>query len=578
MRQRRHVGMVVAAALVLAACSGSSGDGNEAGSPDGPGVPAPPPPGEPRPGPGPIRFVDVAAQAGLDFRQGAFRWGVTPDPVAMTGSGVCWLDYDGDGWLDLYAVNSYADDQASQYEDAGGLPRSALFHNEEGTFVDVSEGSGADRDGRGTGCVAADFDRDGRTDLYVTGADAGALLWNEGDGKFREAAEAAGAPAAGWYAGAAAGDVDGNGWPDLFVAGYANTDSPIEGATQGFPNTYTGVRDLLYLNEGPDHAGDIRFREVGQAAGLEVANFDYGLGAVFSDLEADGDLDLFVANDTKPDRLYDNVPWPGGAAADPAGIGFRFEELAARAGVADPGAGMGVAEADYDADGLDDLFVTNARGQVHGAFHGQESEQVSPSFADVRRSLGPDLGASTGWGVSWADLDLDTDLDLVVANGAIPVTDLAGDAEPVQVFAQGDGARFADMGADAGLGALGPLLARGSAVADYDNDGDLDVAVTTVGGALALLQNQATTGNWLEVDLAGVVPGAVVSVTLPDGRTLTREVHAGSSYLSSEDPRAHVGLGDAGEARRVTVTWPDGDESRVDGVAANQRLVVDRPR
>jgi hypothetical protein len=203
---------------------------------------------------------------------------------------------------------------------------------------------------------------------------------------------------------------------------------------------------------------------------------------------------------------------------------------------------------------------------------------VSPSFTDVRKTLGPDFGASTGWGVSWADLDLDTDLDLVVANGAIPVTDLAGDAQPFQVFSQGDGARFSDVGPDAGLGAVGPLLARGSAVADYDNDGDLDVAVTTVGGALKLLQNQATTGNWLEVDLGGVVPGAVVSVTLPDGRTLTREVHAGSSYLSSEDPRAHVGLGDAGEARKVTVTWPGGDETRVDGVAANQRLVVERPR
>src|SRR5262245_31219187 len=197
MRRRRHAGTVVrigvAAALVLAACSsGSSGDGNGA-SPDGPSEPAPPPPAEPRPGPGPVRFVDVAAQAGLDFRQGAFRWGMTPDPVAMTGSGVCWLDYDGDGWLDLYAVNSYADEQASQFEDQGGLPRSALFHNEEGRrFVDVSDGSGADLDGRGTGCVAADFDRDGRTDLYVTGADAGALLWNEGGGKFREGAEAAG--------------------------------------------------------------------------------------------------------------------------------------------------------------------------------------------------------------------------------------------------------------------------------------------------------------------------------------------------------------------------------------------------
>ena len=564
----------LALGLLAVACT-SSPSGPE---PPGAGPPAPPPPSAPRPGPGPIAFVDAAAGAGLDFRHGAFRWQVTADTVAMSGSGVCWLDYDGDGWLDLYAVNSHARAEAARWEEAGGLPRNALFHNRSGRFADVSEGSGADLDGRGTGCVAADFDRDGRTDLYVTGADAGALLWNEGDGTFREGAEAAGAPAVGWYAGAAAGDVDGDGWTDLFVAGYANTHSPVAGSTQGFPSTYTGVRDLLYLNEGRSGEGGATFREVGVEAGLEVATADYGLGALLSDLEGDGDLDLFVANDARPDRLYGNVAWPGGAEADPAGLGFRFEELAARAGVADPGAGMGVAGADYDGDGRDDLFVTNARGQVHGVFRGQESAAVHPSFTDVRRELGPDLGSATGWGVSWADLDLDTDLDLLVANGAIPVTEGAADREPFQVFAQGEGARFGDVGDAAGLGAVGPLAARGSAAADYDNDGDLDVAVTTVGGPLVLLENQATSGNWLEVDLGAAVPGATVTVTLPGGRTLTREIHAGSSYLSSEDPRAHVGLGDAAEVSRVVVAWPGGGETRITDVAVNQRLVVERPR
>ena len=569
----RRAVAALAAGLLAVACT--SGEGEDRSEPEPGPAPADPRPGEPE-----IAFVDVAEDAGLDFRHGAFRWEVTTDPVAMTGSGVCWLDYDGDGWLDLYAVNAYASEERQRWEDEGGLPRSALFHNVEGRFVDVSADSGADLDGRGTGCVAADFDRDGNTDLYVTGGDAGALLWNEGDGTFREGAEEAGVPAVGWYAGAAAGDVDGNGWPDLFVAGYANTDSPVEGATQGFPNTYTGVRDLLYLNEGEAEDGRVTFREVGMAAGLEVAAFDYGLGALFSDLEGDGDLDLFVANDTKPDRLYDNVPWPGGVEADPAGLGFRFEELAARAGVADPGAGMGVAEADFDGDGRDDLFVTNARGQVHGVFRGQESELTDPSFLDVREDLGPDLGAATGWGVTWADLDLDTDLDLLIANGAIPVTDLRRSAEPLQVFgnltAQGEEAHYDDVGADAGLDDVGPVLARSSAVADYDNDGDLDAVVGTVGGPLVLLQNQASTGNWLQVDV-GAVPGTTVAVTLPDGRTLTRQVQAGSSFVSSEDPRAHVGLGDATEAQRVVVTWPGGEETTLDDVAANQLVVVEQP-
>jgi ASPIC and UnbV/FG-GAP-like repeat len=577
----RRAVAALAVGLLLAACSSDpAGRGDDASS-----RAAPPPlaaaTADSRPGPTGIELVDVAAEVGLDFRQGAFHWGVSPEPAAMQGAGVCWLDYDADGWLDLFAVNSYAEREAGRWEEAGGLPRSALFHNVEGEFVDVSDGSGADIAIQGNGCVAADFDLDGHTDLYVTGAESGALLWNEGDGTFTEGAEEAAAPAIGWYAGAAVGDVDGNGWPDLFVAGYANLDSPITGATQGFPNTFTGVRDLLYLNQGRADGARVSFREVGMEAGLEVANFEYGLGALFSDPDGDGDLDLYVANDTKPDRLYDNVPWPGGARADTDGLGFRFEELAGKAGVADPGAGMGVAGADYDADGREDLFVTNARGQVHGVFHGEVSDKVDPSFADVRDDLGIDLGAATGWGVSWGDLDLDTDLDLVVANGDVPVTDLAGDAEPVQVFgsqeAQGSAAAYEDVGAAAGLTDVGPLLARGSATADFDNDGDLDVAVGTIGGPLALLENRAAAGNWLEVALDGFFPGAMISVSLADGRELTRELQAGSSYLSSEDPRAHFGLGDSAEVSKLVVRWPGGDVTTLDDVAAN-RVVVVEPR
>lgn len=528
-----------------------------------------------------VRFADVAGEAGIDFHQGAFRWGVTPDPAAMMGGGVCWLDYDGDGWLDLFAVNSYALAESERWQEEGGLPRSALFHNEQGRFVDVSQGSGADLALRGSGCVAADFDLDGRTDLYVTSATVGSLLWNEGDGTFTEGAEPAGVQAFGWYAGAAVGDVDRNGWPDLFLAGYANTNAPIEGATQGFPNTSLGVRDLLYLNDGPGDSDRVTFREVGAEAGLEVVNFEYGLGAEMADLDRDGDLDIYLANDTKPNRLYDNVPWPGGVDADPAGLGFRFEELAGRSGTADPNAGMGVAEGDYDGDGLPDLFVTNARGQVHAAYHGEVSDLVSPSFTDARATLGADLGGSTGWGVSWGDLDLDTDLDLFMVNGDLPVKDLAADAEPLQALgnlsAQGKPGLFDDVSDATGLGTIGPLLARGSAVADYDNDGDLDVAINSIGGPLVLLQNSGTGRNWLEVSLEGFHPGAVVTVVLPGGRELVREVHAGGSYLSSEDPRSPFGLGAAGAVPKVIVRWPSGERTVLEDVAVNQILDVEEP-
>ncbi len=533
------------------------------------------------PTPDVVELTDVAAGVGLAFQQGAFRWDVSPDPGAMLGGGVCWLDFDGDGWLDLYAVNSYALAEAGRWEDQGGLPRNALFHNEQGTFVDASAASGTDLAMRGNGCVAADFDMDGYTDLYVTASDEGALLWNEGDGTFTEGAAAAGVETFGWHAAAAVGDVNGDDLPDLFVAGYADLDNPVEGTSLGFPNTYFGVRDLLFLNRGPADGGRVAFEEVGAQAGLEVVGFEYGLGALFSDLDRDGDLDLYVANDTKPNRLYDNVPWPGGADADPAGIGFRFEELAAKAGVADPNAGMGVAEGDFNDDGLPDLFVTNGRGQVHAAYTQQTSDLVDPSFADVRSDLGLPLTGSVGWGVSWADLDLDTDLDLLIVNGDIPVTDLAADAQPVQALgnltAQGASGRFEDLGEVVGLGELGPLLGRGSAAADYDNDGDLDIAINSIGGRLVLLESSGALGNWLEVGLEGFVPGTVITAILPDGRELVRETFAGSSYLSSEDPRAHFGLGTAGTLSRLIVRWPDGQETILDDVAANQILSVEPP-
>src|SRR5215217_2633130 len=543
-----------------------------------------PPAAEARPyRPGPpelaaVRLEDVAGRVGLGFRQGAFRFGVSNDPVAMMGGGLCWIDYDRDGWLDLYVVNSYAETQLDRWQKQGGPPRSALFHNVEGRFVDVSDRSGADLAVRGNGCVAADFDRDGWTDLYVTTASHGALLWNEGDGTFSEGAKAAGADAFGWHTGAAVGDVNGDGWPDLFVAGYADLNSPVENATQGFPGNYAGVRDLLFLSNGESDAGRVTFREVGIEAGLEAARFAYGLGAVFSDFDRDGDLDLYVANDTNPNRLYENVPWPGGADVDPAGLGFRFDERAASAGVADPNAGMGIAAADYDGDGRNDLFVTNARRQAHAAYRSEPLSASTPSFVDTRAEFeGAFDGRLTGWGVSWADLDLDTDLDLLLANGAIPVTSVKKDAEPIQLVesraAQGVPGGFQDASATVGLDSIPPTVGRGSAAADYDNDGDVDVALSSVGGRLELLRNSAQTGNWLEVAVRGFEPGTEVTAVLPD----RRELESGSSYLSSEDPRLHFGLGEARRVRELVVRVPARPETRLDDVAANQVVDVEPP-
>jgi hypothetical protein len=527
----------------------------------------------------PIRFTNVAEAVGLDFQHGAFRWEVSADPVAMMGGGLCWLDFDRDGWLDLFVVNSYAVAEAGKWEAAGGLPRSALFRNVGGRFTDVSSASGANLALRGNGCVAADFNLDGWPDLYLTTARFNALLWNNGDGTFTEGAEAAGVDAYGWQSSAVVGDLNADGWPDLFVAGYVDINNRIPEATLGFPNTYLGQRDLLFISEGVSPSGYPTFREVGQTVGLETDNFEYGLGALLTDLDGDGDLDLYIANDTNPNRLYENVPWPGGREADPEKIGFRFKEWGGPAKVDDNNSGMGIAGGDYNNDGRFDLFITNLGQQLHTAYLNQTAGG-GLSFRNTTGELGiRDIGVGrTGWGTTWADFDLDTDLDLMVVNGSVPVIDPLADAQVAQLFgnltAQGQAGQFEDITDSTGLDEVGPLLGRGGAVADFNNDGDLDMAVNTIGGRLALLENSRAAGNWLEVQLDGFNPGAIVTAVLPDGRELRREVHAGSSYLSTEDPRCHFGLGSANEVSELRIRWPNGEETRLGIIAANQIVVV----
>ena len=510
---------------------------------------------------------DVAASVGLDFRQGSFRYGTdSGDVTAMMGGGLCWLDYDGDGWLDLYVVNSYSQADAARWNAAGGLPQSRLYHNVHGRFEDVTAKTHTGLTLRGSGCVAADFDGNGTTDLLVTAAAYDpqrnaydALLWNNGDGTFTEDAKAAGIDQPGWHTGAAAADVNGDGRLDLFVAGYTDVNHPIPGSEAGFPADHGAVRDLLYLNEGGkgEHP---RFREVGRAAGLEPHGLDHGLGAVFTDVNGDGRPDLYVANDLDPNRLYVNEPASGA-------LGFRFVEEGRKQRVDDPNAGMGIAVGDYSGDGLQDLFVTNSRGQLHAAYRAR----ARLPYADARPDFVGALGQQyTGWGASWADLDLDGSPELAIANGAIPVTSLAKDAQRIRVVTTDGGTiRALDTGPSE------PRNGRGLAVADFDNDGDPDLAVNSVGGALQLFRDDGATGHWLEV--GGLEPGTVVTATLPDGRRLVREIHAGSSYLSSEDPRAGFGLGGATRVRELVVRRPDGATRTLRDVAADRLVTVDAP-
>jgi hypothetical protein len=288
---------------------------------------------------------------------------------------------------------------------------------------------------------------------------------------------------------------------------------------------------------------------------------------------------VYVANDEDPNRLYRNVPWPGGVAADPAGLGFRLRDVAVRAGVADANAGMGIAAADYDGNGLTDLFVSNSRGQGHAVYRGMPAGSGATGYADARDDF-VGTPAATGWGASWVDLDLDTDLDLVLTNGDIPVASLIDDAEPIQILENRstDAARrFADLGLRAGDEGRLQTNGRGLAAADYDNDGDVDVAINSIGGPLILLENTARGGNWLGVRLPGFWPGAQVTAVLPDGRRLVRQVQAGGSYLSSEDPRLLFGLGDARRVSALVIRYPDGTQTRLDDVTVNRLVEAPRP-
>ena len=297
-------------------------------------------------------------------------------------------------------------------------------------------------------------------------------------------------------------------------------------------------------------------------AGLEAASFRHGLGAEFMDANGDGRPDVYVANDEDPNDLYVNVPWPGGAAADPLGLGFRFEERAAAAGVADPFAGMGIAAAGGR------LLVTNSRGEPSAAYR-----RAGSSFANARPEVDPALGDGfAGWGASWVDLRNTGRPDLVLTAGAIPVTSLGRDAEPVRVLAPTSNGRFGN--AAAVLGRALRLNGRGLAAADARNDGRMEIAINTIGGKLVLLRPTGPAGHWLDVALTRFAPGAVVTAVLPDGRRMTREVVAGSSYLSSEDPRVHFGLGSATRVTSLMVRLPGGETTRLRDVRADRVVTL----
>jgi len=521
----------------------------------------------------PIRFADVAAAWGIDFRHVHGGSGEFYMPETM-GGGVAILDYDGDGDNDLFLVDSGA---LPGY--AGPLTGSRLYRNDgAGRFRDVTARAGIEVTGYGMGVAAADVDGDGFVDLYVTAFGPNQLFRNLGDGRFADVTPEAGVGDPSWGASAAFADLDGDGWLDLYVVNYVDftfdRNPPCGRPELGLrsychPDVYGGLPDRVYRNLGGG-----RFADATAAWGFAEAS-GKGLGVVASDLDDDGRIDLYVANDMTPNFLFRNL---GGGA---------FEEVALLAGTALgpsglPEAGMGVDAGDADGDGRLDLVVTHLDQQTNALY----CQRAAGLFLDCRFPAGiADVSVPhVGFGVAFADLDDDGRLDLAIANGHIlhnveAMRSGATYRQRNQVLRNLGGGRFAEV-ADAGLDAV--RASRGLAVGDLSGDGALDLAIGNSNDAVELYENRSPArGGHLRVDLAGAPPnrgavGARVEVETADGRQV-REARAGSSYLSQHEATLHFGLGAAPRVERVRVRWPDGRRSELRDAPSGARLRLSAP-
>ena len=521
-----------------------------------------------RPG---IQFADVTAAANIAFVHAS---GASPEKhmVETFGSGVAWIDYDNDDSPDLFFVN--------------GAPGSAnaLYHNNrDGTFTDVTQKAGVAGSGSKaykTGAAVGDYDNDGDLDLYVTAFGPNTLYRNNGDGTFTDVSAAAGVAggATEWSTSAGFFDFDRDGNLDLYVANYLDirpNENPYCGLRKpGYrmychPTMFDGMADRLFKN-----AGNGTFTDVSVKAGIANPS-GKGLGVAFCDFDRDGDTDVYVANDTVRNFLYRN---DGNAFVDVAygaGVGFDINGK--------PQAGMGVDCADVDGNGFPDIFVTNFSEELNSMY----VNRGGGIFEDLSSQPGLSAGfLALGFGAKLFDADNDGDLDIHVTNGH--VIDNVELYQPNLSYAQKDllfenaGGAFRDATADAGPALQTTRVGRGLAVADFDNDGRLDVAISSLGRRAVLLRNTtARPGNWIILRAHGTKSnrhgiGATVRV---QAGTLTqvREFNSAASYLSANDVRLHVGVGAAKTIDRIDIVWPSGAKQSLENVAVNQVLSVKEP-
>ena len=528
-----------------------------------------------------VLFRDITAEAGITFQHHA-----APEKkyiVESMSGGVALFDYDNDGLVDIYFVNSLTVDTAANPKAA----RSALYRNRGGLkFEDVTDRAGVGHPGWGMGVCTADVDADGWEDLYVTALGANKLYRNNHDGTFADITERAGVSGGGWSAGCGFADYDRDGDLDLFVSRYVKIDLanlPEFGkdktceyrgiAVQCGPRGLPGEGDFLFQN-----SGDGRFVEVGARAGVADPRAYFGLGIAWFDANEDGWIDLYVANDSTPNFLYINQK-DGTFKESAFPMGVAVSEDGAEQG------SMGIAVGDWDGAGRLGLFVTNFSEEYNNLFRNSGDHFVEMAFRS--RTAPPSLPL-VGWGAAFLDYDNDTRVDLIAVNGHVyPQLDKArlgasaGYRQRKLLYHNEGGGRFEEVSAQFGPVLTGERVSRGLAAGDLDNDGRVDVVINDLDGVPQVLHNElARTGNWLRVKLTGRpgntnAIGALITLRIGDA-TQRRLVQSGTSYISQDDMRQHFGVGAATAIESLEVRWPDGTTSTRENVKANQEIAIRR--
>lgn len=527
-----------------------------------------------------IIFTDVTASSGINFRnQSSVQKNYIVESI---GGGVAWIDYDNDGKLDIYLLNSYSVKDALAKTPP---PPAALYRNtDNGKFEERAIQAGVANPGWAMGVSVADFDNDGYDDLYITCFGPNKLYRNLGNGNFEDVTSRAGVGNSGFSSGSAWGDYDRDGDLDLFVAGYVDfklNDLPQFGKgkfckyrnieVQCGPRGLPGAPDILYRNNGNG-----TFTDVSLAAKVSDAEGYYGLGVTWTDFNDDGWPDIYVANDATPNYAYLNNH-DGTFTEQGLMLGLAVDENGVEQG------SMGIAIDDYDHDLKLDLIVTNFADQYNTVYHKTSDD----TYQDVSRKTGTaDISLPfVGWGVLFFDYDHDSWSDLLIVNGHVyPQVEGAypeGKYRQRMLFYRNlSNGTFTEIAKDMGRAMVQPRASRGAAMADYDEDGDIDIIVNNLDGAPTLLRNDggSKAGNWLMLKLTGAKSNrnAVgARVTVKSGNiTQTKEIYAGTSYLSHNDWKLHFGLGSNKVVDEITIKWPSGTVQKLNKVKAGQIVAI----